>query len=54
MIKAIDRFYSKHPKTAFAVAILIAFACMCLSHAWDEDDNAKVQIRMMSSHSGAA
>ena len=29
MIRAIDRFYEKHPRAALVVAILVAFVCLC-------------------------
>lgn len=49
MIRAIDRFYAKHPRVALGVAIFVAFACMCLAHAWDESDSSALRLQMMSS-----
>lgn len=46
MIRAIDRFYAKHPRIALAIAILIAFACMYASSMWDRADDAGVRLQI--------
>lgn len=48
MIKAMDRFYAHHPRIAFCIALLAAFACMYVARDWDQADTAALRLQMMA------
>ncbi|MDE1010939.1 MAG: hypothetical protein OSB38_35280 [Paraburkholderia fungorum] len=46
MIRALDRFYEKHPTLSFLIAICCVFAIMEIAHQWDQDDTAALRLQM--------
>lgn len=46
--RKIDRFYDRHPRTALAIAIVIAFVCMALVDQLSHSDNAAIRIQVAS------
>ncbi len=48
MIRAMDRFYAKHPRTAFAIAVLAAFLLMYIARDWDKSDSAALRFQLWS------
>jgi predicted RND superfamily exporter protein len=53
-MKAIDRFYAKHPKTVLGVAILIVFGCLYVAKGIDENNTAALQHQWISANSRSA
>lgn len=49
MIRALDRFYEKHPTLSFLIAICCVFAIMEIAHQWDQDDTAALRLQIFSS-----
>jgi hypothetical protein len=49
MIRAMDRFYEKHPTLAFLIALAAAFAIMYIAKDWDRADTAALRLQMMAS-----
>lgn len=48
IVRAMDRFYGRHPRIAFCIALLAAFACMYIASDWDKADTAAIRMQMMS------
>lgn len=46
--RKIDRFYDRHPRTALAIAIVIAFLCMAIVDQLNHSDNADARIQVAS------
>jgi hypothetical protein len=51
MIRAMDRFYARHPRIAFGIAIVAAFACMYIASDWDKAETTTIRMQMMASNS---
>jgi len=49
-MKAIDRFYAKHPKTALGVAILIVGICLYAAQQIDENNTQALQQQWIASN----
>lgn len=51
MIRALDRFYYRHPRIAFAIVILVAFICMAIADQIGHSDGAVGRPQVASSRS---
>lgn len=49
-VKAIDRFYAKHPKTALGIAILIVGLCLYAAQRIDESNTQALQQQWIASN----
>lgn len=48
MIRAMDRFYYRHPRIAFAIAIVVAFVCMAIADEISRSDNGAGRVQVTS------
>jgi hypothetical protein len=46
MVRALDRFYARHPRIAIALAVLVAFACLYIARDWDVADTNALRLQM--------
>lgn len=51
MIRALDRFYAKHPGICAALMIGACFVVLLVAHAWGETDSMALRLQMLSSTS---
>lgn len=49
MIRAMDRFYEKHPHISFAIAVAAVVAIMWITSEWDRADTAALRLQMWAS-----
>lgn len=49
MIRALDRFYEKHPNISFAIAVLAVFAIMYIARDWDQAETSVLRLQMFAS-----
>ena len=48
LVRAMDRFYEKHPNISFLIAICCVFALLEIAHKWDQSDDTALRLQMMS------
>lgn len=48
MIRAMDRFYARRPRTAFCIALLAALVLMYVAHDWDKDETAALRLQLFA------
>lgn len=53
MIRAMDRFYEKHPTVSFLIALVVVFSVMYAAKDWDKADTAALRLQMMAAPKGS-
>lgn len=48
MVRALDRFYARHPRIAMTLAVLVVFVCLYISHEMDESNSNAPRVQMMA------
>ncbi|MGA7781134.1 MAG: hypothetical protein WCA85_25970 [Paraburkholderia sp.] len=48
------RFYDRHPRIAFGIAVLAAFACLYIAADWDRSDTNALRLQLMMAASKGA
>jgi hypothetical protein len=51
MIRALDRFYAKHPRSALCIAVLIAGICLGVSRTVDDANAASSRQQVQTQNS---
>lgn len=46
--RKIDRFYDRHPRTALAIAIVVAFLCMAIADQMMHPDTPSPRVQVAS------
>lgn len=48
MIRALDRFYAKHPRISFAVMLVLCFVVLYIASEADRDNDSALRLQMLS------
>ncbi|MGB8422230.1 hypothetical protein [Paraburkholderia sp.] len=48
IVRAMDRFYARHPRIAFCIALVAAFAVLYVASDWDKSDTAALRMQMFA------
>lgn len=50
MIRAFDKFYTKHPRVAFVLMMLACFAVLYVASEADRNNDSALRLQFLSSH----